>query len=82
MYIVEWGFSQIKSGTLKTIAIASPERADIIPNVPTTIEGGLPQFVVSTWNTIFAPENLPPEIQSRLNDCLEKALNDGESASD
>jgi tripartite-type tricarboxylate transporter receptor subunit TctC len=34
--------SQIQSGTLKAIAIASPYRADVIPNVPTTVESGLP----------------------------------------
>ena len=68
--------SQIQGGTLKAIAIASPERAEVIPDVPTTAEGGLPQFVVSTWNAIFAPRNLPPEIQARLNDAMGKALDD------
>jgi tripartite-type tricarboxylate transporter receptor subunit TctC len=68
--------SQIQGGTLKAIAIASPARAEVIPNVPTTAEGGLPQFVVSTWNAIFAPRNLPPEIQARLNDAMGKALDD------
>ena len=68
--------SQIQGGTLKAIAIASPRRADVIPNVPTTAEGGLPQFVVSTWNGIFAPKNLPPELQGKLNDALTKALDD------
>jgi tripartite-type tricarboxylate transporter receptor subunit TctC len=68
--------SQIQGGTLKAIAIASPERAEVIPNVPTTAEGGLPQFVVSTWNAIFAPRNLSPEVQARLNDAMGKALDD------
>ncbi|MCK1638982.1 tripartite tricarboxylate transporter substrate binding protein BugD [Bradyrhizobium sp. 157] len=68
--------SQIQSGTLKAIAIASPQRADIIPDVPTTVESGLPQFVVSTWNAIFAPKNLTPEIQAKLSDALNKALDD------
>ncbi len=68
--------SQIQSGTLKAIAIASPYRADVIPNVPTTVESGLPQFVVSTWNAIFAPKNLTPEIQAKLNHALNKALDD------
>lgn len=68
--------SQIQGGTLKAIAIASPRRADVIPNVPTTAEGGLPQFVVSTWNGIFAPKNLAPEVQDKLNHALAKALDD------
>jgi tripartite-type tricarboxylate transporter receptor subunit TctC len=68
--------SQLQGGTLKAIAIASPRRADILPDVPTTAEGGLPQFVVSTWNAIFAPRNLAPEIQAKLNAALKKALDD------
>jgi tripartite-type tricarboxylate transporter receptor subunit TctC len=68
--------SQIQGGTLKAIAIASPARAEVIPDVPTTAEGGLPKFVVSTWNAIFAPRNLPPEIQAMLNDAMGKALDD------
>ena len=68
--------SQIQGGTLKAIAIASPRRADVLPDVPTTAEGGLPQFVVSTWNGIFAPKNLAPEIQAKLNHALAKALDD------
>jgi tripartite-type tricarboxylate transporter receptor subunit TctC len=68
--------SQIQSGTLKAIAIASPRRADIIPNIPTTVEAGLPQFVVSTWNAMFAPKNLAPEIQIKLNRALNNALED------
>jgi len=68
--------SQIRSGVLKAIAIASPKRAGIIPDVPTTIEGGLPQFVVSTWNALFAPKSLSPAIQAKLNDAAGKALED------
>ncbi|WP_027573617.1 tripartite tricarboxylate transporter substrate-binding protein [Bradyrhizobium sp. WSM1743] len=68
--------SQIQSGALKAIAIASPQRAVIIPNVPTTVESGLPQFVVSTWNAIFAPKNLTPEVQTKLSEALNKALDD------
>ena len=66
--------SQIQGGALKAIAIASTKRADIIPEVPTT--KGLPNFVVSTWNAIFAPKNLATEIQTKLNTALVKALDD------
>ena len=51
--------SQIQGGTIKAIAIATPERADVIKDVPTTKEGGLPDFQASSWNVIFAPRNLP-----------------------
>jgi len=68
--------SQIQGGTIKVIAIASPTRADVIKDVPTTKEGGLPEFQVSVWNAIFAPKNLPQDIQAKLNDAVVAALDD------
>ena len=58
------------------MAIASSERSDVVKEVPTTKEGGLPEFRVSAWNAIFAPKNLPPDIQAKLNDAVVKALDD------
>ena len=68
--------SQIQGGTIKAIAIASPERAAMIKDVPTAKEGGLPDFQVSGWNAIFAPKNLPQDIQAKLRDAPVKALDD------
>jgi putative tricarboxylic transport membrane protein len=68
---------QIKAGTIKAYAIASPERSPALPNVPTTKEGGLPDFEVSAWNALFAPKGTPKEIIAKLNAALVKALDDG-----
>jgi len=68
--------AHIQGGALKAIAIASPQRASVIADVPTTTEGGLPAFQVSAWNALFAPKGLPAEIQTKLNDALVKALDD------
>jgi tripartite-type tricarboxylate transporter receptor subunit TctC len=68
--------SQVQAGTIKVIAVASPERADLIKGVPTTKEGGLAEFQVSAWNGLFAPKNLPREIQTKLNNAVVKALDD------
>ncbi|MCP4615193.1 MAG: tripartite tricarboxylate transporter substrate binding protein BugD [Bradyrhizobium sp.] len=68
--------SQIEGGTIKAMAIASPQRAEVIPDVPTTAEGGLPQFIASTWNALFAPKNLPPEIRTKLSEAVNQALAD------
>src|SRR5262245_57555602 len=72
--------TQIQGGTVKALAIASPERAAVIKDVPTTAEAGLPDFQVSGWNAIFAPRNLPPDIQAKLSDALAKALEDEATA--
>jgi tripartite-type tricarboxylate transporter receptor subunit TctC len=68
--------TQIQGGTVKALAIASPERAAVIKDVPTTAEAGLPEFQVSGWNAIFAPRNLPREIQAKLSAALATALAD------
>ena len=67
---------QIQAGTIKAIAIATQERSPSVPNVPTTKEGGLPEYEVSAWNAIFAPKGTPKEITAKLVDALDKALSD------
>jgi tripartite-type tricarboxylate transporter receptor subunit TctC len=67
---------QIQAGTIKAYGVALPARSPALPDVPTTIEGGLPEFQVSAWNAVFAPKGTPPEIVKRLNDALRKALAD------
>lgn len=67
---------QIQAGTIKAIAIATPERSPSLPNVPTTKEGGLPEYQVSAWNAVFAPKGTPKEITTKLVDALDKALDD------
>ncbi len=50
---------QIKAGTIKAYAVATPERSPALPNVPTTKEAGLPEYQVSAWNAVFAPKGTP-----------------------
>lgn len=57
----------IQSGALRAIAVTSPERSAIFPQVPTVTESGLDQFVVIGWFGILAAANTPPEIVRRLN---------------
>ena len=67
---------QIQAGTIKAYAVALPERSPALPDVPTTKEGGLPEFQVTAWNAIFAPKGTPKEIVAKLSDALLKALED------
>jgi tripartite-type tricarboxylate transporter receptor subunit TctC len=68
--------SQIEGGAIKPYAIAIPSRSPALPNVPTTKEGGLPEYEVSAWNAMFAPKGTPQPIVDKLTDALDKALND------
>jgi putative tricarboxylic transport membrane protein len=67
---------QVQAGTIRAYAVALPQRSPALPDVPTTKEGGLPEYQVSAWNAIFAPKGTPPEVTKRLNDALVKALDD------
>jgi len=64
----------VKQGRLKALAIASDRRAPGLPDVPTTLEGGLPDFAVSGWYVLVAPAKTPKEIIDRVNDAAQKAL--------
>lgn len=66
----------IQAGTIKAFGIASVERSAAIKDVPTTKEGGLPEFEVSAWLALFAPKDTPQEVVAKLNDALVKALDD------
>lgn len=68
--------SQVKGGAVKAYAIATPERSPALPEVPTTIEAGLPDYQVSAWNALFAPKGTPKEIVAKLHETLRKALDD------
>ena len=66
---------QINGGKLFAIAVASPKRSPAIPNVPTFMEAGLPNYEVSTWYAMFAPKGTPKPIVEKLIAEVEKALN-------
>ncbi|HEY4769699.1 MAG TPA: tripartite tricarboxylate transporter substrate-binding protein, partial [Myxococcales bacterium] len=67
---------QIQAGSIKAYGIATEKRSPALPDVPTTKEGGLPEFQVSAWNALFAPKGTSGEIVTKLNGALGKALDD------
>ncbi|MER8581363.1 tripartite tricarboxylate transporter substrate-binding protein [Mesorhizobium sp. M1423] len=67
---------QIQGGTIKGYAVTSAQRLDVLPDVPTTTEAGLPQVQVGIWHGIYAPKGTPAEITERLSKSLQVALKD------
>ncbi len=70
------GGPQFESGKIKIYAVASAARSPAMPNVPTSVEGGLPAFQASAWNGLFAPKATPKPILDKLVDALDQALDD------
>jgi tripartite-type tricarboxylate transporter receptor subunit TctC len=64
----------VKSGKLAAIAVSSSKRSTSLPDVPTFVESGVPDFVVSSWVGILAPARTPQAIVERLNRELNAVL--------
>jgi tripartite-type tricarboxylate transporter receptor subunit TctC len=67
---------QIQGGKLNALAVASPARSALIPNVPTIAESGVPGFSAVISYGLAAPAGTPPAIIARLNKDLQVALAD------
>lgn len=64
----------VQSGKLKVLAVLSPARSAIFPDVPTIAESGFPGFEASVWYALMAPAKTPKEVVARLHDDVQKAL--------
>ncbi len=64
----------VKAGTLRALAVTSPERSSAMPDVPTMAESGLPGFQAVSWHGIVAPAGTPDAVVAKLNQALTGAL--------
>jgi tripartite-type tricarboxylate transporter receptor subunit TctC len=64
----------IKSGKLRAIAVAGPNRVPAIPDVLTAKESGFPDFEVNGWYGVAAPANTPRDVIAKLNAEIARAL--------
>jgi tripartite-type tricarboxylate transporter receptor subunit TctC len=66
----------VLGGSIKALALAAETRADVLPDVPTTVEAGVPQLQASGWNAMFAPKGTSRAIVDRLAQAVSAALDD------
>ena len=59
--------SFIRSGKLKALGASSTKRLAVLPDVPTLIEAGVPDFDLTTWYGVWAPAGTPKDIVARMN---------------
>ena len=67
---------QIKAGSLRAIAIGSPQRAATAMEVPTTTEAGMPDLLIENWYGMVAPAGTPAAIVATLNKIATEAMRD------
>ena len=73
---VAGAIQHIKQGRLVPIAVPSAKRSPSLPDVPTFIEAGVPDFDASAWVAILAPANTPRAVVEKLNRELNATLSD------
>ncbi len=64
----------IQSHRLRGLAVATAKRSEVLPELPTVIEAGLPGFEASAFFGLFAAANTPADIVSKVNEDTNKAL--------
>jgi tripartite-type tricarboxylate transporter receptor subunit TctC len=67
--------AQIKAGKLRALAVTSEQRSQLLPEVPTAGESGLPGYVASSWNALAVPARTPPAVLARLQRDIAAAVN-------
>ena len=65
---------QIKAGTVRALAVTTPARSAVLPDVPTMAEAGLKGYETDTWGGLLAPAGTPREVVARINAEVNKAL--------
>jgi len=66
--------SMLTSGKLSALAVSTPKRAPLLPDVPTVAEAGYPAAESNFWVGLSAPAKTPADIVNKLHDATEKAL--------
>lgn len=64
----------IKEGKFRALAVASTMRWPELPDVPTLIESGYPDFALDAWTGVVAPAGTPPHIVNKLNAAINEGL--------
>jgi tripartite-type tricarboxylate transporter receptor subunit TctC len=66
--------AQLKAGSLRALAVSTPQRLPALPNIPTFAELGFPSMTGSQWLGLSAPKNLPAPIAQRLSALVPEIL--------
>jgi len=66
----------IRAGTLRALAITSPERSPLVPDVPTCVESGVPGLVAVNWWGVLLPAGTPNAIADKFYADLVKVMHD------
>jgi len=64
----------MKTGRVRVLAVADPKRVADYPELPTMVEAGVPNFVMTPWYGIFAPGGTPKELVAKISADIAKVV--------
>jgi tripartite-type tricarboxylate transporter receptor subunit TctC len=67
---------QVQAGSVRGLVVSSAKRLKSIPDVPSAPEAGVPDYIMSGWNGLFAPKGTPAPVLAALRSALEAAHRD------
>lgn len=68
--------TQVRAGRLRALGVTTASRAQVLPDVPTVSEGGLPGYEVAPWWGLMAPAGTPAAVIRKLHADVAQALKD------
>jgi len=68
------GVAHIRAGSLRALAVTTPQRNAAFPDVPTVSEAGVPGYDFASWGGVFVPAGTPHAIVTKLNAAIVEAL--------
>lgn len=69
----------VNSGRLHAMAVSTAARSQLLPDLPSMEEAGVPDFDINSWNGYFGPAGMDPEIVQTLNAAINKIVNNPET---
>ena len=64
----------IRGGKVRALAVTGATRSPDLPDVPTMIESGYPDFIASSWTSVMAPAGTPRDIIGKLNEAINAGI--------
>jgi tripartite-type tricarboxylate transporter receptor subunit TctC len=65
---------QVRAGKLNAMAVTTPQRSSLVPDVPTLAESGYPKFSYVTWQAVVGPAGMPRDVVDKLNAEIRKIM--------
>ena len=69
---------QAKAGKVKALATTGKQRSEVMPDIPTVSEAGVPGYEATIWLGVMAPKNTPKAIVDKLNEAISQIVGQAE----